>query len=92
MIARMRDDEVDRQLNELGWTVLRFWGKEILKHPETSKNGLRRMMWWIWRSMMKLRSLKWIAKLMHIFLKCRGTILAIYGQLPQALKETAPNL
>ena len=30
-----RDDEVDRQLNELGWTVLRFWGKEILKHPET---------------------------------------------------------
>ena len=35
MIARMRDDEVDRQLNELGWTVLRFWGKEILKHPET---------------------------------------------------------
>lgn len=30
-----RDDEVDRQLNELAWTVLRFWGKEILKHPET---------------------------------------------------------
>lgn len=29
-----RDREVDIQLNELGWTVLRFWGQEIKKHPE----------------------------------------------------------
>ena len=29
-----RDNEVDRQLNDLGWTVIRFWGNEIKKHPE----------------------------------------------------------
>ena len=28
------DNEVDRQLNELGWTVIRFWGNEIKKHPD----------------------------------------------------------
>lgn len=29
-----RDDEVNKQLNALGWTVLRFWGEDIKKHPE----------------------------------------------------------
>ena len=29
-----RDNEVDRELNELGWTVIRFWGNEIKKHPD----------------------------------------------------------
>ena len=29
-----RDREVDAQLNALGWTVIRFWGNEIKKHPE----------------------------------------------------------
>ena len=29
-----RDNAVDRQLNELGWTVIRFWGNEIKKHPD----------------------------------------------------------
>src|SRR5574344_1657917 len=29
-----RDREVDSQLNALGWTVLRFWGRDIKKHPE----------------------------------------------------------
>ena len=29
-----RDNEVDRQLNDLGWTVIRFWGNEIKKHPD----------------------------------------------------------
>lgn len=29
-----RDNEVDQKLNELGWTVIRFWGNDINKHPE----------------------------------------------------------
>ena len=27
----MRDTEADRQLQSMGWTVLRFWGKDIMK-------------------------------------------------------------
>lgn len=29
-----RDDEVNKQLLFLGWTVIRFWGKDIAKDPE----------------------------------------------------------
>ena len=29
-----RDQEVNRQLEDLGWIVLRFWGKDIKKDPE----------------------------------------------------------
>lgn len=29
-----RDEEVNKMLEKNGWTVLRFWGKEILKNPE----------------------------------------------------------
>ena len=29
-----RDEEVNKKLENDGWTVLRFWGKEILKNPE----------------------------------------------------------
>lgn len=29
-----RDDEVDKQLLFLGWTVIRFWGSDIKKNPE----------------------------------------------------------
>ena len=31
---RKRDIRVDKQLNGLGWIVLRFWGNDILKHTE----------------------------------------------------------
>lgn len=31
---RERDVETDRNLRALGWTVLRFWGKDILKHTD----------------------------------------------------------
>lgn len=31
---RERDDRVNKQLLFLGWTVIRFWGNEIMKHPE----------------------------------------------------------
>lgn len=29
-----RDEEKDQQLNFLGWTVIHFWGKDILKDTE----------------------------------------------------------
>lgn len=28
-----RDEEVNKKLEKEGWTVLRFWGKEITKNP-----------------------------------------------------------
>ena len=30
---RNRDAEIDKRLRYMGWTVLRFWGKEILSKP-----------------------------------------------------------
>lgn len=33
-LNRERDDKVNKQLSFLGWTVIRFWGKEIQKYPE----------------------------------------------------------
>ncbi|MBQ8947590.1 MAG: very short patch repair endonuclease [Lachnospiraceae bacterium] len=29
-----RDDAVNKQLIAIGWTVLRFWGRDILKYPD----------------------------------------------------------
>lgn len=29
-----RDEEVNKELQNLGYTVIRFWGKDILKDPE----------------------------------------------------------
>lgn len=29
-----RDDENNKKLLAMGWTVLRFWGEDIKKHPE----------------------------------------------------------
>ena len=29
-----RDDQVNKQLNFMGWTVVRFWGKEITKNTD----------------------------------------------------------
>lgn len=31
---REHDEEVDKQLLFLGWTVIRFWGKDILKNTD----------------------------------------------------------
>lgn len=31
---RQRDDEINKQLLFLGWTVIRFWGNEIKKRPD----------------------------------------------------------
>lgn len=30
----IRDQEINQQLNFLGWTVVRFWGKEILNNTD----------------------------------------------------------
>ena len=30
-----RDDEINKELNFMGWTVIRFWGKDIVKNTET---------------------------------------------------------
>lgn len=29
-----RDKDVNSKLEEMGWTVLRFWSKQVLKNPE----------------------------------------------------------
>lgn len=29
-----RDQEVNAKLKDMGWTVLRFWSKQVLKNPE----------------------------------------------------------
>lgn len=29
-----RDMEVTHEIESMGWTVIRFWGKEIKRHPE----------------------------------------------------------
>lgn len=31
---QQRDEEVNKQLQYLGWTVIRFWGKDISKHTD----------------------------------------------------------
>lgn len=31
---QQRDEEVNQQLQYLGWTVIRFWGKDITKHTD----------------------------------------------------------
>lgn len=29
-----RDNDIDKELNALGWSVLHFWGRDIKKNPE----------------------------------------------------------
>ncbi len=31
---RERDDDINKKLMFLGWTVIRFWGKDVLKNPD----------------------------------------------------------
>jgi len=30
-----RDEEINRTLRNIGWRVVRFWGKDIKKDPES---------------------------------------------------------
>lgn len=36
-----RDQAVDAELQKMGWTVLRFWGKEILNNLDTCLESIR---------------------------------------------------
>lgn len=36
-----RDNEVEKELGYLGWRVIRFWGKDIKKSPETCVKVIR---------------------------------------------------
>lgn len=38
-----RDQEVNAYLTAKGWTVLRFWGKDIKKHPQECLNKIKKV-------------------------------------------------
>lgn len=40
-----RDREVDRQLASIGWTVIRFWDDEILKHTASCVDRVKALLW-----------------------------------------------
>lgn len=40
-----RDEEINKQLLFLGWTVVRFWGKEIVKNPEECLAVIEELVW-----------------------------------------------
>ena len=42
---RERDDEVNKQLLYLGWTVVRFWGKEIQKNVDECVKVIDEVVW-----------------------------------------------
>lgn len=40
-----RDDEINKQLLFLGWTVIRFWGKDITKNLEECVHVVEEAIW-----------------------------------------------
>lgn len=38
---RERDEEINKRLCSLGWTVIRFWGKDIAKNPDECVNVVK---------------------------------------------------
>lgn len=42
---RERDDEVNKKLLFLGWTVIRFWGDEIKKHTDQCVKVVEEVIW-----------------------------------------------
>jgi len=42
---RERDKEIDKQLLFLGWTVIHFWGKDILKHTSECITVIKEAIW-----------------------------------------------
>lgn len=42
---RQRDDEVNKKLLFLGWTVVRFWGKDILKNAAECVQVINEIVW-----------------------------------------------
>ena len=39
-----RDREVDAELHGLGWTVIRFWSKDVLKHTDKCVKSIEEML------------------------------------------------
>lgn len=37
------DEEVNKALNFLGWHVIRFWGKEIKKDPDSCVQAIKEL-------------------------------------------------
>lgn len=42
---RERDDEVNKKLLFMGWTVIRFWGKDIMKNTEECLKVIEETIW-----------------------------------------------
>ena len=42
---QMRDWESDKKLLSLGWTVIHFWGKDILKHTDECIRTIEEAIW-----------------------------------------------
>lgn len=42
---RDRDDEINKRLLFEGWTVIRFWGKDILKNVDECINVIEEVIW-----------------------------------------------
>ena len=38
-----RDNEINKQLSLLGWTVIRFWGNDIRRHPDECVKVVEKM-------------------------------------------------
>lgn len=42
---RQRDDEINKKLLFLGWTVVRFWGKDILRNTDGCVQVINEIVW-----------------------------------------------
>lgn len=42
---RQRDDEINKRLSFMGWTVVRFWGKEILTNSDECVSVIEDIIW-----------------------------------------------
>lgn len=42
---RVRDDEINKQLLFLGWTVIRFWGRDIVKNVDECVKVIEETIW-----------------------------------------------
>lgn len=42
---RTRDDEINKQLLFLGWTVIRFWGRDIVKNVDECIKVIEETVW-----------------------------------------------
>ena len=41
----MWDDEINKKLDFVGWTVIRFWGEDIKKHTDECVKVVEEAIW-----------------------------------------------